>query len=83
LNDEHCAALATILENRPIPAIHGVVRWRIIDLCQWIFEEFRIAVSQQTLSRCCARLDSQAFGSPSPSRPGRRRNRGFYKVRKF
>jgi putative transposase len=51
LNDEHRAALAAILESGPIPAVHGVVRWRIVDLCQWIFEEFRIAVSRQTLSR--------------------------------
>jgi transposase len=51
LNDEHRAALAAILESGPIPAVHGVVRWRIVDLCQWIFEEFRVAVSQQTLSR--------------------------------
>jgi transposase len=50
LNDEHRAALAAILESGPIPAIHGVVRWRIVDLCQWIFEEFRV-VAQQTLSR--------------------------------
>ena len=35
----------------PIPAIHGVVRWRIVDLCQWIFEEFQVVVAQQTLSR--------------------------------
>ena len=35
----------------PIPAVHGVVRWRLIDLCQWLFEEFRVAVSKQTLSR--------------------------------
>jgi len=27
------------------------VRWRLADLCQWIFEEFRITVSIQTLSR--------------------------------
>jgi hypothetical protein len=27
------------------------VRWRIVDLCQWIFEEFRVVVSRQTLSR--------------------------------
>jgi transposase len=51
LNDEHRAALAAILESGPIPAVHGVVRWRIVDLCQWIFEEFRVVVSQQTLSR--------------------------------
>jgi hypothetical protein len=31
--------------------VHGVVRWRLIDLAQWIFEEFRITVAKQTLSR--------------------------------
>ena len=31
--------------------MHGVVRWRIVDLCQWIFEEFRVVVAKQTLSR--------------------------------
>ena len=33
------------------PAIHGVVRWRLIDLCQWLWEEFRVSVARQTLSR--------------------------------
>jgi hypothetical protein len=28
-----------------------VVRWRIIDLCQWVWEEYEITVSKQTLSR--------------------------------
>ena len=51
LNDEHRAASAAILESGPIAATHGVVRWRIVDLCQWIFEEFRVVVAQQTLSR--------------------------------
>jgi transposase len=51
LDDSHRAALAAILESGPIPAIHGVVRWRIIDLCQWMFEEFRITIAKQTLSR--------------------------------
>ena len=51
LNDAHRAALAAIIESGPIPAVHGVVRWRIVDLCQWIFEEFRVIVSRQTLSR--------------------------------
>ena len=51
LNDTHRAALATIIESGPIPAVHGVVRWRLIDLCQWLFEEFRITVAKQTLSR--------------------------------
>jgi len=51
LNDAHRAALAAIIESGPIPAVHGVVRWRIVDLCQWIFEEFRVVVARQTLSR--------------------------------
>ena len=51
LKDEHRAALAEMIENGPVPALHGVVRWRIIDLCQWVWDEFEIIVSQQTLSR--------------------------------
>jgi transposase len=51
LNDLHRAALAKAIDEGPIPAIHGVVRWRLIDLCQWVFEEFRVTVSVQTLSR--------------------------------
>lgn len=51
LKDEHRAALAEMIENGPVPAVHGVVRWRIIDLCQWVWDEFEIIISQQALSR--------------------------------
>jgi transposase len=51
LKDTHRAALAKMIEEGPIPAIHGVVRWRLVDLRQWVFEEFRVPVSVQTLSR--------------------------------
>src|SRR3954464_10341506 len=34
-----------------MPAIHGVVRWRLKDLAMWIWEEFRISLSETTLSR--------------------------------
>jgi transposase len=51
LNGTHRAALAKVIDEGPIPAIHGVVRWRLVDLCQWVFEEFRVSVSVQTLSR--------------------------------
>ena len=37
LNDTHRAAIAAVIESGPIPAVHGVVRWRVIDLCQWVF----------------------------------------------
>jgi hypothetical protein len=51
LNAEHRAALAAAIEAGPTPAIHGVVRWRIVDLVQWLQDEFEIAVSKQTLGR--------------------------------
>ena len=51
LNDTHRAALAAVIESGPIPAVHGVVRWRLVDLCQWLWEEFRVTVAKQTLSR--------------------------------
>jgi transposase len=44
LKAEHRTALVAILESGPIPAVHGVVLWRIVDLCQWTFEEFWIVV---------------------------------------
>ena len=46
LNNAHRAALAGIVESGPIPAVHGVVRWRIVDLCQWMFEEFRVTIAK-------------------------------------
>jgi transposase len=51
LNDGQRQAIAQMIESGPIPAVHGVVRWRLIDLAQWIYEEFRITIAKQTLSR--------------------------------
>ena len=51
LNDEQRAKLAEQVEAGPIPAAHGVVRWRLADLAQWIWDEFRLSVTRQTLGR--------------------------------
>ena len=51
LSDKHRAALATVIDSGPNPAVHGVVRWRIVDLCQWLWDEFRVSISKQTLGR--------------------------------
>ena len=56
LNEAHRAALAANVESGPIPAVHGVVRWRIVDLRQWIFEGFRVVVAEQTLSRVLRKM---------------------------
>jgi transposase len=37
LNDVQRQAILRMIESGPIPAIHGVVRWRLIDLSQWIY----------------------------------------------
>ena len=51
LTAEHRAALVKVIDEGPIPAIHGVVRWRLIDLCQWFWEEHRVVIAKPTLSR--------------------------------
>mgnify|MGYP001064332439 FL=1 len=51
LNDAQRKALAQLVESGPIPAVHGVVRWRRKDLVQWLFEEFRISIDETTVGR--------------------------------
>jgi transposase len=69
LNDDQRRALDVLVEQGPIPAVHGVVRWRLADLAQWVWEEFRIAISLQTLSRELRRLDYRKL-SARPRHPG-------------
>jgi transposase len=51
LNAAHRAALVEAIERGPIPAAHGVVRWRIVDLAQMLWDDFSLSVSRPTLSR--------------------------------
>ena len=51
LNDDQRRALARTVEAGPIPAAHGVVRWRLVDLAQWIWDECGLSITKQTLSR--------------------------------
>jgi transposase len=51
LDDEQRRALVAMVEAGPNPAIHEVVRWRLIDLAQWVFDEYGLSVTKQILSR--------------------------------
>src|SRR5260221_10468501 len=51
LTDAQRHDLMRIVESGPTPAVHGVVRWRLIDLAQWGFDEFRVSISKKKLSR--------------------------------
>jgi len=52
LNDVQRQAIVRMIESGPIPAIHGVVRWRLVDLSQWICPRAH-------------RLQGRSFRSPS------------------
>jgi transposase len=56
LDDEHKAFLARLVEEGPIPAVHGVVRWRACDLIMQLQEEFGLSVSDDTIYRALNRL---------------------------
>lgn len=51
LGDEHRRALAALVESGPIPAVHGVVRWRRKDLVRWLYEEYGLVVGETTVGR--------------------------------
>jgi transposase len=51
LDAEQREVLRTLVEQGPMPAAHGVVRWRLADLAQILFEDHGVSVSEQTLSR--------------------------------
>src|SRR5215213_6133671 len=51
LNETQRQELQRMVDHGPIPSVHGVVRWRLVDLVQWVFNEFRITISKQTISR--------------------------------
>ena len=50
------AKLAALVERGPLSAVDGVVRWRARDLVQWIYQEFGISVSDDTVYRLLKRL---------------------------
>ena len=51
LGKKHRAFLARLVEEGPIPAVHGVVRWRACDLIMRLHEELGISVSDDTIYR--------------------------------
>ena len=51
LDDAQRQALVAIVESGPIPAVHGVVRWRLADLAQWLHAEFAVSLDETTVGR--------------------------------
>ena len=57
LGKKHRAFLLRLVEEGPIPAIHGVVRWRACDLIMQLHEEFGLSVSDDTIYRALKDLN--------------------------
>lgn len=51
LNDAQRLALKAIVDQGPIPSVHGVVRWRLVDLPQWLNEEYDVSLDETTVGR--------------------------------
>lgn len=56
LTPEQKAALSEAVEAGPTPYLDGVVRWRLVDLAQWVWERFGVSISRQTLGRELRRM---------------------------
>ncbi len=61
LNSEQKARLAAVVEEGPTPSVHGVVRWRLKNLVQWVWEEFRVTLSEQSMSRILRQMEVRAM----------------------
>lgn len=51
LDDNQRTALTEAIDRGPDPAVHGVTRWRIMDLTDWVKTEFGITIYRSTMSR--------------------------------
>lgn len=63
LREEHRSALAEAVEAGPVPWRDRVVRWRLVDLAAWLWEEFGITASRQTLGRELRRMGYRSLSA--------------------
>src|SRR5262249_44779942 len=63
-NSRHKAFLARIVEEGPIPAIHGVVRWRAGDLIMRLSEEVGLSGADDTIYRALKNLGFSHVSAP-------------------
>ncbi len=56
LHAEHKEFLARLIDEEPIQAIHGVVRWRACDLAKQLHAQFGLSVSDATVYRALKEL---------------------------
>jgi len=60
--------LKDLVIEGPDPAVHGVVRWRCIDLCGVVAERFTVTVHERTIGKWLHKLDLTRL-QPRPFHP--------------
>jgi len=68
LNDAQQQELAALIEAGPDLAEHGVVRWRLCDLCALVEERFGVTYQEQGMSKLIKRLGFRRI-SARPQHP--------------
>ena len=66
LNDKQRRALARIVKAGPPAGLLVAERWRVIDLVQWVWENFEVRITKQTLRRELRALGFRKRFSPAP-----------------
>lgn len=56
LSAEQLAQLAQVVETGPERAVHGIVRWRRVDLQQIVAERFGVAYHERTIGKILKQL---------------------------
>ena len=69
LSPEQRAAFAELVETGPDRAVHGVVRWRRVDLQRVIAERFGVAYHERTVGKLLKGLGFSHI-SARPRHPG-------------
>ena len=69
LNDKQRQALARVIEDGPIPAVHGIVRWQLIDPAQWVSRSSAFGSPPEPIMERLPNDSGQKRG------PGRRRDK--------
>src|SRR3954463_15364478 len=70
LSAEQLEQLAEVVETGPERAVHGVVRWRRVDLQQIVAERFGVAYHERTIGKILKQLGfSHVSARPRTSRP--------------
>ena len=73
------AALKAVVLAGPDPAVDGVVRWRIVDLCRWVTERWGARYSE-TYAAAVVVVGSVTPRDPAP--PSAERREGAARLQK-